>query len=117
MVRDAKSWLLVAMLGVSAPFVAAQSSDQPWDCEKGLTWASGAATRLKPTEAIAIASEAAKKNGTDLAKYRQSSVCFDVSKDRGRWTVFFDGIEPKPGNHFLVWVRDDNGGAKIMGGE
>jgi hypothetical protein len=68
-------------------------------------------------EAIALASTAAKKEGLDLAKFRQSSVCFDAAQERGSWVVFFDGRQPRPGNHFLVEVRDDSGATEVMPGQ
>ena len=117
MVHSANRWLLATMFAMSWPILAAEPADQPWDCDKGLTWPSSARTRLKPSEAIAIASKAAKGQGTDLSRYRLSSICFSALKDKGSWTVFFDGLKAQPGNHFLVWVRDDTGATIIMPGE
>lgn len=117
MKHRAKGLLLIAALVAALPVSAAEPPDQPWDCVLGRAYVSKAATRLKPKEAIALASKAAKKEGLDLAKFRQSTICFDAIKTGGEWTVFYDGRELRVGNHFLVWVRDDTGATKYMHGE
>jgi len=114
--HHAKGLLLIATLVAALPIAAAEP-DQPWDCALGRAYASKAETHLKPKEAIALASKAAKKEGLDLAKFRQSTICFDATKTGGQWTVFYDGRELRLGNHFLVWVRDDTGATKYMHGE
>jgi len=115
--RHTAKLLFITMLGTSVPGLAAELSERPWDCVVGRTSVSKEVTRLKPSEAIALASAAAKKHGFDLAKFRQSSICFNASKGPGQWTVFFDGREVRLGNHFLVWVRDDTGATEIMLGQ
>ena len=114
--REIASLLSTALL-VAPSVAAAEPPDQPWDCVLGRAHVSKAATRLKPKEAIALASKTAKKQGLDLAKFRQSTICFDATKKGGEWTVFYDGRELRLGNHFLVWVRDDTGGTQYMHGE
>jgi FPC/CPF motif-containing protein YcgG len=116
--RHGAKWLLfITILGASLPDFAAEPSELPWDCAAGRASVSKGAKRLKVTEAIALASTAAKKKGFDLARFQQSSICFDTSKERGSWVVFFDGREPRPGNHFLVEVRDDTGATDVMPGQ
>lgn len=117
MKHHAKALLLIAALVGSLPNLGAQPSSTPWDCALGRGSVSKVATHLKPKEAIALASRAAKKKGLDLTKFRQSSICFDATKEGGEWTVFYDGRELRIGNHFLVWVRDDTGATKYMHGE
>jgi hypothetical protein len=114
MTSDAKVWALIVAIAGPSSALPAETTEKPWDCKKGTTWVSTAKTRLSPSEAVAVASSAAKKSGTSLEKFRQTSLCFDASKNR--WTVYFDGVEPMPGNHFLVWVRDDTGSTQIKGG-
>src|SRR5213075_2341381 len=97
--------------------LAAESSEQPWDCAVGRGSTAKGKPRLTPKEAIVVASSAAEKKGVKLGQFRQSSICFDASRGQGQWTVFFEGRELRLGNHFLVWVRDDTGAAEYMRGE
>lgn len=92
-------------------------ASEPFDCEVGRDSISTAKKRLKPHEVIDLAVAAAKKQGIDLAKYKfnMSSICF--SGPQLEWTVFFEGREYLPGNHFLVWVQDKSGVAVYMPGE
>lgn len=115
--RGARWLLIVPLLGTPMSNFAAGSAQPLWDCVAGRTSISKAATRLKASEAIALASTAARNQGIELSKFRQSSVCFDGSMEPGLWTVFFEGREPRLGNHFLVWVKDDTGTTKVMFGE
>lgn len=116
--RRGANWLMfLTVLGASMPGSATEASGRPWDCVAGRTTESKAPARLKPSEVIALASAAAKKRGYDLAKIRQSSICFDASHKRASWTVFFDVRDGVPVSHFRIWVRDDTGAAKLMPGE
>ena len=117
MLTTARPVLLTALLGASTLGFAAGPTDQPWDCVAGRGSPAKGKPRLKPGEVIALASKQAKKDGIDLSRFRQSSICFGEKQAHGEWTVFFDGRELRPGNYFLVWVRDDTGAAKYMPGE
>ena len=127
MKRCAVLWLFFSTLGTAAPVCALEPSDKPsdwleapdkpWDCKEGRSSASKATTRLKPQEAIRLASVAAKKRGVDLSTYKLSSICFDGTGKRGTWSVFFIGRQLRPGNHFLVFVQDATGAAEYMPGE
>jgi len=90
-------------------------SEEPWNCDADRSSVSRATTRLKPREVIRLASVATKKRGVDLGKFKQSTICF--SEMRATWTVFFEGLVPGPGIHFLLWVNDKNGEAEYMPGE
>lgn len=92
------------------------ASESLWNCEKGRSFPSKAVTQLKLADVVALASAAAKKEGWNLAEYRHSSTCFS-SRRYPEWTVFFEGLELRPGNHFSVWVRDDTKATRIMPGE
>jgi hypothetical protein len=107
--------LSILLLTLSAG-VFADAPDEPWNCEKGRGSPVSGTSLRKPSEVIEIAVAAAKKGGWELAKYRQSSICFRSDRP-GQWTVFFEGLERRPGNHFLVSVRDDTGTTKILPGE
>ena len=117
MASVAKGFLLFAWFASPLIGLAAEPADQPWDCAVGRGAVAKGEPRLTPKEAIALASKAARKQGINLAQFRQSSICFDASRERGQWTVFFDGRELRPGNHFLVWVQDDSGATQYMPGE
>jgi hypothetical protein len=102
---------------VALPSHGVESSEQPWDCVAGRATPATAKTRLSPSKVSTLAATAAKDQGVGLAKYRQTSICFNDSEQR--WAVFFEaaGPEVKLGDHFLVWVREDTQAATLMWGE
>jgi hypothetical protein len=85
-----------------------------WDCALGRNTASKSETTWKRNEVVSTASIAAKKQGIDLDKFSEADVCFDAQ--HASWNVFYGGLEPRPGNHFSVEVRDDSGLTKIWPG-
>ncbi|APV48605.1 hypothetical protein BWI17_02235 [Betaproteobacteria bacterium GR16-43] len=118
--RTVNKFAIAAFLVVGASCVsqAAEKAESPWNCDKGRAFPSKEVTRLKHAEAVALATVAAKNEGWDLSKYRHHSTCYSV-KPRPEWTVFFESRAEivRPGDHFTVWVRDDNRSTKIMAGE
>jgi hypothetical protein len=73
--------------------------------------------RLSENEVIAIANNAAERAGHILSEYDKPRAKFNfVSKD-STWTVFYDGKIPAPGNHFMIWVKDQTGETQVMEGE
>lgn len=102
------------MLGTSAP-VLAQQQNQIWDCVAGRDTPSEVEKRLTISDAVTRASRTAEANNVDLTKFQQSSICFDAIEKS--WTVFFEGREPRPGNHFMVLVHDTDDVTKFMPGE
>lgn len=109
--------LCVIVVFASGSVQAHGTSPQPWDCAAGRATPSKDRTRLAASQAIELASTAAKREGVDLTKFRSPSLCFDASKPQRTWAVFYDGVELSPGNHFLVSVRDTTGATKLMWGE
>src|SRR5690349_13370225 len=108
---------LIAVLATSTFSYGAEDAGDLRACASGRAVPATAKTRLSQSKAIALASAAAKAQSINLAKYRQSSLCFDES--RQQWTVFFQAAGPKirVGDHFLVWVRDDTQATTLMWGE
>ena len=76
-----------------------------------------AGARLGQAEAVRIAAEAASKNGYRLADYNAPQVHYEFTRKDKTWSVFYDGKVPMPGHHFLVWVDDQTGTARVMPGE
>ena len=64
-------------------------------------------------EVIQIAKRVAEREGYHLEDYREPTARYEHD---GKWSVFFDGREPMPGNHFSVEVDDRTGDAKTYGG-
>ena len=62
--------------------------------------------QLKEADAISIANDAAKKEGVNLSKFRTPDAHFEYVDKNCTWAVFYEGIEPLIGNHFLVVVDD-----------
>lgn len=66
---------------------------------------------------INLANQKATQEGFDLTKYDTPHAEYDSTAKEQEWTVFYEGKIKKPGNHFLVWVNDDNGNCELMRGE
>lgn len=71
---------------------------------------------LDREKVIAIADRAAKEEKIDLSKFKAPEAHFEYAKKDWSWAVFYDGIEPTIGNHFMVVVDDRTGHATIVGG-
>lgn len=65
---------------------------------------------------IEIANRAAKEAAADLTKFKAPEAYFEYVKKDWSWAVFYEGIEPTIGNHFLVVVDDRTGHATMVGG-
>jgi hypothetical protein len=74
-------------------------------------------TRLNQAEVVRIAVEAAAKHGYRLSDYKDPQVHYEFTRKDKTWSVFYDGKVPLPGHHFLVWVDDQTGAARMMPGE
>lgn len=66
---------------------------------------------------IDLANREAAHQGRDLAKYEKPKAEYEFTKKDRTWTVFYEGKEMYPGNHFLVWVEDSTGKCQLMPGE
>jgi hypothetical protein len=72
--------------------------------------------RLSEGEVLSIANRAAEAAGADLLQFKKPEAHFEyVSKDYN-WSVFYDGLKPTIGNHFLVIVSDTTRNTDIIGG-
>ena len=72
--------------------------------------------KLSESEVEAIANSAAKASGADLSQFHAPELHYEyVSKDC-TWSVFYQGIKPMIGNHFLVVVNDCTRAARVWGG-
>jgi hypothetical protein len=72
--------------------------------------------QLSETEVVAIANRAAEASGADLSHFRTPEAHYEyVSKDC-TWAVFYQGVEPTVGNHFLVVVNDCTRATQLSGG-
>jgi hypothetical protein len=72
-------------------------------------------TRLTQTEARALALEAARVRGMDLAPFHPPTICFAGSTQQ--WLVLFNGREAYPGNHFSVFVNDKTRSTMLVPGQ
>lgn len=72
--------------------------------------------KLTENEVVAIANQAAEASGADLSQFSKPEAYFEyVAKDYN-WAVFYQGIKPTIGNHFLVVVNDRTRGTQLSGG-
>ncbi|MGA3287614.1 MAG: hypothetical protein ABSD46_09320 [Bacteroidota bacterium] len=72
---------------------------------------------MSENEVISIANHAAEKAGHILSKYDKPKAKFNFISQDSTWTVFYDGIIPAPGNHFMILVKDQTGETQVMEGE
>jgi hypothetical protein len=72
---------------------------------------------LSRTEALEIAHAAALREGANLSAYGSPEARYEVLDGKGRWVVFYAGVEEKPGNFFNVLIDDRTRAADILGGE
>lgn len=71
---------------------------------------------LSESEAVVIANHAAEASGVDLSQFHAPEAHYEyVSKDC-TWSVFYQGIKPTIGNHFLVVVNDCTSETQVSGG-
>jgi hypothetical protein len=66
---------------------------------------------------VAIANDEARRQGYDLSKYEKPRVEYELTSQDETWTVFYEGKEKAPGNHFSVWVNDRTGKCRLMRGK
>ena len=79
--------------------------------------ASLAKTNLSPAKVINLANAEAASQGYDLAKYDAPRCDYELMRKDCIWTVFYEGKEKYPGNHFQVWVNDQTSACQLMRGE
>ncbi|WP_371281817.1 hypothetical protein [Dokdonella sp.] len=72
--------------------------------------------QLSEKEVVAIANQAAQDSGADLSQFLTPEAHFEYVAKDFTWAVFYRGVEPAIGNHFLVVVNDRTGAAQLSGG-
>ena len=112
---SASARLCVAAIAVAAATGAC--SKDPTSAPETRRAASVSGPSLARTEVSDIARTAALGEGLKLSLYGPPQVSFEVFDGRGRWVVFYPGIEDKPGNFFNVIVDDATRSADVFGGE
>jgi hypothetical protein len=71
-------------------------------------------SRLKRTEAVRIADSAAEIRGYRLGDYHRPRVLYEFTRRDRTWSLYYEGRTQKPGDHFWVWVQDENGLATVQ---
>jgi hypothetical protein len=66
---------------------------------------------------VELANREAVREGRNLAKYEKPRAEYEFTEKNKRWSVFYEGKEKYPGNHFLVWVDDQSGKCQLIPGE
>ena len=72
-------------------------------------------TKFTVAEVLSRAAAQAKAEGRDLRKYGGPALCY--SAKGARWAVFYDGLDPLPGNHFMVLVDERTQAVRLVPGE
>jgi hypothetical protein len=72
--------------------------------------------RLLREDVIKIANTAARESGVDIARFHAAQANYEYVDRNCTWSVFYEGITPNVGNHFLVIVNDSTGSTKVYGG-
>jgi len=72
---------------------------------------------MSQAEVVRIAAGAATKYGYRLADYKDPQAHYEFTRKDRTWSVFYEGKVPMPGHHFLVWVNDRTGAARVVPGE
>jgi hypothetical protein len=68
-------------------------------------------------DVVALANREASRRGYDLTKYEKPRPAYEFTRKDQIWTVFYDGKQKRPSNHFQVWVNDVTGECQLMSGE
>ena len=72
---------------------------------------------LAQKSVIAIANDAAKRQGYDLQKYNPPVAHYQFIKKDNTWSVFYECKMPRPGCHFGVVVNAGTKLAQVHQGE
>jgi hypothetical protein len=73
--------------------------------------------RLSQAQAISIAKKAAERAGYRLTDYEEPRANYEFTKKNKKWSAFFVGRDPKPGNHFLIWIDDQTEKTEVIPGQ
>jgi len=80
-----------------------------------------ASPHKKPTmtkaDVVAIANAEASRQGYDLEEYETPRAEYEFTANDQTWSVFYEGKEKVPGNHFLIIINDRTGNCQLMRGE
>lgn len=105
----------VTLLAAAVPACWAGPVPTPWDCDKGRDHAVHGRTGISVTAALSRAAAQARAEGWDLRKYGGPELCYSARE--AQWTVFYDGLDPLPGNHFMVLVEERTKASRLVPGE
>ncbi|WP_269633644.1 hypothetical protein [Pelomonas sp. BJYL3] len=105
----------VTLLAAAASAGWAGPVPTPWNCDKGRDHAVQGRTRITVTAALSRAAAQARAEGWDLRKYAGPELCYSARD--AKWTVFYDGLDPLPGNHFMVLVDERTKASRLVPGE
>ena len=72
--------------------------------------------KLSESDVVAIANRAAKASGADLSQFHEPDPHYEYVSRNCTWSVFYQGIRPTIGNHFLVIVNDCTRATQLSGG-
>ena len=108
-------WVLACGFPSGCEFAdpGASSGQEPWRKVKS---GPGGETHLSEAEAVRIASNAAIREGRNLADYQPPLALYSRSKTEDSWAVSFKGKSQKPGDHFVVQVDDRTGWTRFFAG-
>jgi hypothetical protein len=73
--------------------------------------------KLSKEEVIALANQEAIRQGYKIDQYETPKSKYEFTEKYHSWTVFYEGKQKDPGNHFTVWVNDQTGSCQLMRGK
>lgn len=71
---------------------------------------------LTEKQVVEIANAAAESSGYQLTRYGAPTARFEYVDDDCTWSVFYEGLSDRTGNHFLIVVDDATRKTTIFGG-
>jgi hypothetical protein len=109
-VRNVRAFASILTTDAAVPLTVACSSRTALDGPAGAV--------LTYNDVTALAVDAAKTGGTDVAEYSPPVLSFDTTKSQDQWRAKFtlkdDG---RPGGHFIVLVDDHTKRTRYLPGE
>ncbi|MDM4015149.1 hypothetical protein [Roseiconus lacunae] len=67
-------------------------------------------------DAILLASDYCEENGIDLRQREMPAISYDTLDGVGYWCVLYHGLTRKPGDHFMLLIRDTTGEIEYVPG-
>jgi hypothetical protein len=72
--------------------------------------------RMTQPEVVRVAGQAGEAVGYSLTHYKEPEAHFEFTDKDRTWSVFYEGRELLPGNHFLVVIDDRTKATKVIDG-